>query len=66
MPSSTRLSSAERARAYRQRIRTPGTEDVLFGLPSEIVTLLKERQNLCSRSQVLLQLIDQGRRPARK
>jgi hypothetical protein len=57
MPSSTRLSSAERARAHRQRIRTPGTEDVLFGLPSEIVTLLdelKERQGLRSRSQALL------------
>ena len=64
MPSSTHLSSAERARAYRRGIRAVGGEGVLLGLPSEIVTLLdalKERQGLRNRRQALLQLIEQRR-----
>jgi len=52
MPSSTHLSSAERACAYRRGIRAAGGEGMLFGLPSKIVTLLvKERQGLCNRRQ---------------
>src|SRR5437763_5182439 len=39
MPSSTHLSSAERARAYRQDICAAGGEGVRLGLPSEVVTL---------------------------
>ena len=64
MPSSTHLSSAERARAYRRDIRAAGGEDVLLGLPSELITLLdtlKERQGLRNRRQALLQLIEQRR-----
>jgi hypothetical protein len=67
MPNSTRLSPAERSRAYRQRIRAAGGEGVLVKLPSEIVTLLdelKERRGLRNRSQALLQLIEQGRAAA--
>ena len=64
MPSSTHLSSAERARAYRQGIRAAGGEGMVFGLPSKIVTLLdalKECQGLRNRRQALLQLIEQKR-----
>src|SRR5690242_8374506 len=43
MPSSTPLSSAERARAYRRGIRAAGGEGMLLGLPSEVVTLLVEQ-----------------------
>jgi hypothetical protein len=64
MPSSTHLSSAERARAYRRGIRAAGGEGMLFGLPSEVATLLdalKQRQGLRDRRQALLQLIEQRR-----
>ena len=67
MSDSKRQSSAERARAYRQRIRAAGGEDVLIRLPSEIVAYLDElktRQGLRNRSQVLLQIIEQGRAAA--
>jgi hypothetical protein len=43
MLSSTHLSSAQRARAYRRGIRAAGGEGMLFGLPSKIVTLLDEQ-----------------------
>ena len=60
MQNAPRLSSAERNRAYRERLRAAGGEEVLFKLPSEVVALideLKERQGLRNRSQALLQLI---------
>jgi hypothetical protein len=66
MPSSTHLSSAERAHVYRRGIRAAGGEGVLLGLPSEVATLLdtlKERQGLRNRRQALLQLIEQRRQP---
>jgi hypothetical protein len=56
------LSSAEKARLYRQRRRDAGVEEVLFQLPGHAVALidaLKERQGLRNRSQALLQLIEQ-------
>ena len=64
MRNAARLSSAERNRVYRQRLRAAGGEEVLFKLPSEVVVLLdalKARQGLRNRSQALLQLIEQGR-----
>lgn len=64
MRNAARLSSAERNRVYRERLRAAGGEEVLFKLPSEVVVLLdalKERQGLRNRSQALLQLIEQGR-----
>ena len=56
-------------RAYRQRLRAAGGEEVLFQLPRETVAMLdelKERQGLRSRSQALLQLIEQGRAAAQQ
>ena len=47
---------------YRQRLRAAGGEEVLFQLPRETVAMLdaiKQRQGLRSRSQALLQLIEQ-------
>ena len=69
MRSAARLSSAERNRAYRARLRAAGGEEVLFKLPSEVVVLLdelKERRGLRNRSQALLQLIEQGRAAAQQ
>ena len=59
--------STEHTRAYRERLRAAGGEEVLFKLPSEVVVLLdelKERQGLRNRSQALMQLIEQGRAAA--
>jgi hypothetical protein len=60
---------AAKMRAYRQRLRAAGGEEVLFQLPRETVAMLdelKERQGLRSRSQALLQLIEQGRAAAQQ
>ena len=60
MPKSTR--SANNNRAYRQRLRAAGSEEVLLQLPRATVAMLdaiKERQGLRNRSQALLQLIEQ-------
>jgi hypothetical protein len=47
---------------YRQRLREAGGEEVLLQLPRETVQLLdavKAREGLRSRSQALLQLLNQ-------
>jgi hypothetical protein len=62
MPRAVPLSSAEKARLYRQRLRAAGGEEVLFQLPRKTVAMLdalKERHGLRNRSQALLQLIGQ-------
>jgi hypothetical protein len=62
MPRAAPLSSAAKARRYRQRRRDAGVEEVLFQLPGSAVAMidaLKERQGLRNRSQALLQLIGQ-------
>jgi hypothetical protein len=67
MPKSVR--AANNNRAYRQRLRTAGSEGVLLHLPRALVAMLdaiKERQGLRSRSQALLQLIEQGRAAAQQ
>ena len=51
-------------RAYRRRLAAEGRRQLIVALPKETVALideLKQRQGLRSRSQVLLQLIEQGR-----
>ena len=67
MPKTAR--SVENNRAYRERLRTAGSEEVLLQLPRATVAMLddlKRRQGLRSRSQVLLQLIEQGRATAQQ
>jgi hypothetical protein len=62
MPRAAQLSSAEKARLYRQRRREAGVEEVLFQLPGHAVAMIdaiKERHGLRNRSQVLLQLIEE-------
>lgn len=57
-----RPASPGRNIRYRQRLRAAGSEEVLLQLPSATVATLdaiKERQGLRSRSQALLQLIEQ-------
>ena len=54
--------SATNNRAYRQRLRAAGSEEVLLQLPRETVAMLdaiKQRQGLRNRSQAFLQLIEQ-------
>jgi hypothetical protein len=54
--------SAANNRAYRQRLRAAGSEEVLLQLPRATVAMLdaiKERHGLRNRSQALLQLIEQ-------
>ena len=61
--------STQHTRAYRQRLRAAGSEEVLLQLPRETVAMLdaiKERQGLRSRSQALLQLIEQRRAAAQQ
>jgi hypothetical protein len=61
--------SAAHSRLYRERLRAPGGEEVLLQLPREIVALLDElteRQGLRTRSQALMQLIEQGRATAQQ
>ncbi len=62
-------ATADRNKLYRQRLRAAGGEEVLFQLPRETVALideLKKRQGLRSRSQALLQLIEQKGAPAQQ
>ena len=60
---------AEQVEAYRRRLVAAGDQEVLFKLPQHTVAMLdamKERQGLRSRSQALLQLIEQGRAAAQQ
>ena len=69
MSRSPPLSSAEKTRVYRERLRAAGGEEVLFKLPRETIADLdefKQRRGLRNRSQALLQLIEQGRLAAQK
>ena len=62
MPRAAPLSSAQKARVYRERLRASGGEEVLFKLPHQTVAMLdelKERHGLRNRSQALLRLIEE-------
>ena len=59
----------DKHRAYRRRLVASGNHQLVVALPREMVALLdelKERRGLRNRSQVLLQLIEEGRGPAQK
>jgi hypothetical protein len=61
--------STEHTRAYRQRLRASGSEEVLLQLPRATVAMLdelKERHGLRNRSQAFLQLIERGRATAQQ
>ena len=61
MPKAASTSDDKMAR-YRRRLREAGGEEVLLQLPRETVELLdavKLRRGLRSRSQALLQLLEQ-------
>jgi|SwirhirootsSR3_FD_contig_41_14509277_length_317_multi_5_in_0_out_0_1 hypothetical protein len=56
----------DKYRAYRQRLAANGLHQFIAALPRETVAYVDEfqqRQGLRSRSQALLQLIEQGRQP---
>jgi hypothetical protein len=55
---------SDKDRAYRRRLAEAGLHQLVVALPDEQVAFidkLKERRGLRNRSQVLMQLIDQGR-----
>ena len=59
----------DKHRAYRRRLAANGSHQLVVALPRETVALLdelKERHGLRNRSQVLLQLIEQGRGAAQQ
>ena len=56
--------ATDKDRAYRRRLAAQGQHQLVVALPRETVALideLKERHGLRNRSQVLMQLIQQGR-----
>jgi hypothetical protein len=60
---------AELMRAYRRRLAAEGQHQFIAALPRETVAFIdefKQRQGLRSRSQALLQLIEQGRDAAQQ
>jgi hypothetical protein len=60
----SKTSTAARTQQHRQRIRAAGIEEVLVKMPTEtreFIDQLKESQQLQSRSQALMQLIELGR-----
>ncbi len=57
-------TGTDKHRAYRRRLAANGNHQLVVALPREMVALLdelKERRGLRNRSQVLLQLIEEGR-----
>ena len=65
----TKAPIAARVRAYRQRQVEAGNKELTLHLPCEAVNYLddlKQRHGLQSRSQALLQLIQQGREVAQQ
>ena len=63
------LDASGKDRAYRRRLAAEGLRQLIVALPSETVAMideLKQRRGLRSRSQVLQQLIEQGRATAQQ
>jgi hypothetical protein len=61
---STENTISDKDRAYRRRLAAQGQHQLIVALPRETVAFLdelKERHGLRNRSQVLMQLIEQGR-----
>jgi hypothetical protein len=61
---STETAISDKDRAYRRRLAAQGQHQLIVALPRETVAFLdelKERHGLRNRSQVLMQLIEQGR-----
>jgi hypothetical protein len=60
-------ANADKNKLYRARLKAGGGTEVLFQLPLETLALIddvKQRLGLRSRSQALLQLLDQRRATA--
>ena len=61
---STETAISDKDRAYRRRLAAQGQHQLIVALPRETVAFLdelKERHGLRNHSQVLMQLIEQGR-----
>ena len=60
----TENAVTDKDRAYRRRLAPQGQHQLVVALPRETVALideLKQRRGLRNRSQVLIELIQQGR-----
>ena len=60
---------SDKDRAYRRRLAANDRHQVIVALPRETISLLdelKQRRGLRNRSQVLLQLIEEGRGAAQE
>ena len=60
----TENAVTDKDRAYRRRLAAQGQHQLVVALPRETVALideLKQRRGLRNRSQVLIELIQQGR-----
>ena len=69
MKSFATTPKAEEMRAYRRRLAAEGQHQFIAALPRETVAFLdefKHRRGLRSRSQALMQLIEQGRQTAQQ
>lgn len=69
MPKTAPSRDMGKTARYRERLRAAGGGEVLVQLPRVTIAMLdevKERQGLRSRSQALLQLIEQGRLAAQE
>jgi hypothetical protein len=62
-------TSVDKDRAYRRRLEAEGRRQLVVALPQEMIAAIDElklRRGLKSRSQVLMELIEQGRQPAQQ
>lgn len=63
------MPADDKDRLYRRRLADKGRRQLIVALPQETIALideLKQRQGLRSRSQALMQLIEQGRATAQQ
>jgi len=62
-------ATVDKDRAYRRRLAAEGRRQLIIALPQEMIAAIDElklRRGLKSRSQVLMELIEQGRQPAQQ
>jgi hypothetical protein len=62
-------ATVDKDRAYRRRMAAEGRRQLVIALPQEMISAIDElklRRGLKNRSQVLMELIEQGRQPAQQ
>jgi hypothetical protein len=62
-------ATVDKDRAYRRRMAAEGRRQLVIALPQEMISAIDElklHRGLKNRSQVLMELIEQGRQPAQQ